>query len=215
MPIPTTSIITAEIQVAGNVASAGSSAKKFLFTFHYRRTSTAVTPTKAALDTIFQSTVVVPLGAALNIRYTQTHNNVRWVDDALDAPTLFPHAVAGGVAGDSMPMGLSAYLLFRTGIRGKSYRGGKHLGPMSEGDTTLLTEDTFNAAALTRLGAVATAALGNLTDSTGNVWVPCVLSRFLSTLTTNPTTVVKNDIVSILINKRPGWMRHRRVASVY
>jgi len=42
------------------------------------------------------------------------------------------------------------------------------------------------------------------------------VSRKLSDLNQQPVAnVVKNDITSIAINKRVGWMRHRRVASVY
>lgn len=215
MPIPANQITHCEIQVFGEASSAGSSAKRFDFTFHYRRTAVVLPLVKGDIDTAFQAAIVVPLGAALNNRYTQTRNTVRFINDALDAPTDFSHAVVGAVAGDSMAVACAAYFLLKTGLRGKSYRGGKHFGPMSEADTTAATADIFNAAALARFATLSAAMLTGFTDAGGNIWIPSVLSRKKSKLKTNPTTVVANDVVSILPNKRVGWMRHRRVESVY
>jgi len=114
-----------------------------------------------------------------------------------------------------MPTTESAFLLFGTGLRGKSYRGGKHLFPLAESATTTGTDDILNAGALTYFGALAAQALLPLTDAGPNTWNPCVLSRKLSQLRSNPTTVTRNDVVSVSVNKRIGTMRHRKVKSLY
>jgi len=215
MAIPLTSILQAEIQVSGLVTAGGSSTRKALSVWHYRRTSTAVTPTKAALAAKFISDVIPSLRACLNARYTGVGVSVRWINDAVDQAVLTASTGVGLVSGDSMPTTEAAFLLFQTGLRGKSYRGSKHIFPMSESATTSGTEDIWNAGALTYLGTFATAALATLTDATNNAWIPCVLSRKLSQLRFNPTTVITNDVTAVAVNKRVGTMRHRKVLSVY
>lgn len=215
MPIPSNQITIVEIAVTGNVAAGGSNSKPFVFVFHFRRTATVLAVSKTQVDTAFQAAIVVPLALALNITFTQANNQLRWLNDALDAPIAFSHASVGAITGDRMATIDASFLLMRTGLRGKSYRGSKHFGPMSESDSTSGTDDIWNAGCLTRLGAVAAAILAGFTDAAGNVWVPSVVSRRLSQLTTNPTTLVANDVVQIAVNKRIGSMRHRHVKSVY
>jgi hypothetical protein len=215
MPIPATQITQVEIIANGIAAAGGSNNKKFEFVFAFRRTSNVNPLVKANIETAFQTAIMIPVTNALNNRYAQTFNTVRYLNDALDAPVPVARAVAGAIAGDGMPMHNAAYLLARTGLRGRSYKGGKHFGPLSEADTTAGTEDILNAASLILWGLVATAWLAGFTDANGNVWAPCILSRTLSQLTANPTNVVTNDVTQILINKRVGRMRHREVQSVY
>jgi len=215
MSIPLTSIFVAEISMKGLISGGGSNTVNTDFVFHCKRASTAVSPTKAALDTAFQAGWAASIIAALNARWTQKTNEVRWVDDALDAPTPFTHVNVGAIAGDSMASHVSVFMLFKTGIRGRSYRGGKHFGPFSEADATTANDDILNAAATTRVAAIATALAVPLTDSTGNIWTLSVLSRTLSTLTPNPTTVAANNVTTILINKRFANMKRRQVSSVY
>lgn len=216
MTIPLNQVLCAELVMRGQAAAGGSNAKNIAFVFHYRRAAVAVNPTKTALNTIFQANVAAPIVAALNVRYAATFNDVRWLDDAEDPYQPFASALVGAIAGDSMDTFSAAYILFRTAVRGRFARGSKHLGPMSEADSTGGTDDLFNAAALTRLGTVATAMLANLTDATGNIWTPCVVSRKApAQYKVNPTTVVRNDVTQVLVNKRIGSMRKRKVASVY
>lgn len=199
----------------GQIAAGGSGAKLTDFGFHYQRASGGPAISKANIETAFQAAVAVPVCAALNNRWAQTHNTVRLIDDALDAPYLRTRAVAGGVAGDSMSTIVAAFQLFRTGVRGKSFRGSKHFGPLSESDTTAGSSDVLNAGALTNFGAIATAALAGFTDSDGNVWSLQIVSRVLSQLRINPTLVVSTPVIEIHTNHRIGRMRHREVASVY
>jgi hypothetical protein len=215
MPIPATSISTAEVRVYGNIASGGVTSKPTNWGFYFTRTSTVPAILKAQIDTAFQAAIMPDLGLALNVRWLQAYNTVRYLDDALDAPAQYNHAVAGAVAGDGMPSFCTAYLLLRTGLRGKSYRGSKHFAPLSESDTTIAGEDILNAAALTRFGAVKTDLLAGFTDASGNVWRLQIFSKTLSQILTNPTTVVVNTVNAILINKRIGRMKRREVKSSY
>lgn len=215
MSIPSTNLFIAEVTSFGIASSGGSTDKNIESVFHFRRTSNVNPIVKANIESAFQTALMIPITNALNVRYTQTMNTVRFINDAQDAPVSFSRVVAGARTGDGMPMHNSAFLLARTGLRGRSYRGGKHFGPLSESDTTSGTDDLLNAAALVLWGLVATAWLAGFTDSDGNVWVPCVFSRTLSITTANPTSIITNDIVATLINKRIGRMRHREVRSVY
>jgi hypothetical protein len=118
----------------------------------------------------------------------------------------------GAITGDRLQTFAAAFLLMRTGLRGRQFRGSKHFGPMSESD---IGDDVFNAGCLARLATIATAMLATLTDTTGNQWKLTVLSRTLSQLQFNPTTVVTNDVTQILVRESVGTMRGRKVESVY
>lgn len=215
MPIPANEIIHAEVIMQGLIASGGSNAVNTQFIFQYRRLSTAVAPTKTALAAAFQAGPGAAIVAALNARWSEQFVSVRWINDALDQAVPFANVNAGAIAGDSLASHVAGFMLFRTGIKGRSYRGGKHFGPFSEADVTTANDDIFNAAAVTRITAIATALATSLVDATPNTWKLCVFSRVLSQVKTNPTTVVANDVATILVNKRVANMKRRQVKSVY
>jgi hypothetical protein len=196
----------------GLIAAGGSNAVRTNFVFHYRRLATAVNPDKAALEGAFNTAVATPIAAALNTDWSASLHDVRWVNDAEDAYASITATEAGMITGDRLQTFAAAYLLLRTGKRGKKFRGSKHFGPMSESD---IGDDVFNATALGRLEAIKTAMLLTLTDGTGNQWKLTCLSRSLSQLSTNPTTVVTNDVTQILVRESIGTMRSRKVDSVY
>lgn len=215
MPIPFTSIRHAQVIMYGSRAAQGSSAINTVTIFNYRRTATVVTPSKAALDTIFQSTVADKVVLALNNTWSQQYNTIRYIDDALDGPLSFTHVNAGAVAGDSMSSINTIAIDYRTALRGKSYRGKNLFGPLSEADTTAGASDILNAAAITRFAAVVTGLETALVDSTGNTWVLEVLSRINSNIVTNPTSIVANDVTQVRLNKRIGRNVRRAVASLF
>lgn len=215
MPIPANQVTHVELKIFAHSVAGGSNVKNFVTTFHFRRTATALAVPKAAIDTAFQATIVTPILAALSLRYLQLFNTVRYLNDALDPPTQFVHANPGLVVGDSMPLQNYVYILMRSGVRGKSYRGHFDMGPVAESHTTTPNDDVLNAAALVLYGAVVTAVSGGFTDGTGNIWIPSIVSRKLSTLKTNPTTVIASDVAQIIINKRIGRLKRREVSSVY
>jgi hypothetical protein len=215
MPIPANEILHAEVIMQGLIASGGSNAVNTQFIFQYRRLSTAVAPTKTALATAFQAGPGVAIVAALNARWSEQFVSVRWINDALDQALPFTNVNPGAIAGDSLASHVAGFMLFRTGIKGRSYRGGKHFGPFSEADVTTANDDIFNVAAVVRITAIATALATSLVDATPNTWKLCVFSRVLSQVKTNPTTVIANDVATILVNKRVANMKRRQVKSVY
>jgi hypothetical protein len=197
------------------MSAAGSNPINTDFVFHYRRITLVVAPNKANIANAFQSGPLAAIAAALNNTWTAQFVRVRFPNDPLDMFLDTADASTGTISGDRMSSEDSAYLSFTTSKRGKSYRGGKHIAPMSESDTTSGSEDIFNAACLTRLAAINTAFLAGLTDSDGNQWVAAVLSRKLSNFAVTPCVLELNDIVSAKVNKRIGSMLRRKVKSVY
>jgi hypothetical protein len=212
MPISPVLISTVEVVMKGVIASAGSTAVNTAFVFHYTRGSTSPVLSKAAFHTAFVAAVEPSLLAATNARWSQTINDVRWLDDALDQYQSFTRTGVGAIATDSLPTDAAVYCLCRTGLRGRSYRGSKHFAPASEVDTT---GDVLVAPGLTRWQAVAAAVAVPVVDGNGNTWLPSVFSRLLSQVRTNPTTVITNPITQVLLNERIGSMNRRKAASVY
>jgi len=215
MPIPNNEIRVAQVIVYGDIAASGSSTKNTVTVFNYRRLAVAIAPNKTNLDTAFQAAIGVPMIAALNARWTQRRNTVRWVNDAEDAPVEFTHVNVGGVAGDAMTSNETVYLRYRTALKGRSNRGANYFGPLSEADTTAGASDVLNAAAVARFTALVTALGTDLVAADGNIWRLCVYSRLLSTPLVNPTNIVYNDVTAIGLNTRIGDMKRRKVSSVY
>jgi len=215
MPIPANQIRVAQIVVYGDIAAGGSSTKNTVTVLNYRRLAVAIAPSKANLDTAFQAGPATAMIAALNARWTQRRNTVRWVNDAEDAPVEFTHVNVGGVAGDAMTSNETAYLRYRTALKGRSNRGSNYFGPLSEADTTAGASDVLNAAAVARFGTLVTALGTDLVAADGNIWRLCVYSRLLSQEKVNPTNIVFNDVTAIGLNTRIGDMKRRKVSSVY
>lgn len=216
MPLPDNQKTHFEIAVAGLMSSGGAGTVNCVNVFHYRRTAVVSALSKGALDNVFNANIIAPLLLALNNRYTQVHNAIRSLDDPTDSVTFFPHAGVGAVAGDGMGSIESVYILLRTALRGKRYRGNKKFGPLSEADTTAPNEDILNAAAIARWTAVMTAMGTPLVDANGNTWVLEIISRRPpADYTVSPAVVVANDVNALLLNKRIGRLRRRERASQY
>jgi hypothetical protein len=210
--LPPTTAEYFQLAQKGLMAAAGSNSVPTVFLYHFRRLSGSVTPSKANINTAFESAIGTPVAAALNARWAATVNSIRRMNDALDANVDFTSTLVGAITGDSMPSDEAAFLFARTGVR--YYLGGKHYGPMSESDTTT-SGDIFNSGCLTRLTAIATALLAGFTDSDGNVWKSSVFAASLSQVSTNPVTIIAADYTQVLPNHRVGSMNRRKVASVY
>jgi hypothetical protein len=212
MPIPLNQVRVAEIVLRGQIAAGGSDAVNTAFVFHYRRTAVTVDPAKAALNNAFTAGPAAAIAAALNVSWEASLHDIRWLNDAEDPYLSVTATEIGAIAGDRLPSDDAVFLLFRTALRGRRFKGGKHLAPFSESD---IGNDVLNAGAITRCTTICTALGTPLTDSTGNVWNFTIVSRFLSQLRTNPTTVVSNDVTQLLVNHRIGTMLSRKVRSVY
>ncbi len=214
MPPPLINLYTAEIQMRGIAAAAGGNAINIDNVFHFQRDGVVNPLNKANVESAFDTAIGVPIIAALNVRYTQSFNTVRMLENVTDPIYQFSRSGVGAITADSLPAECNAFMNFRTVYRGKSYRGNKKFGPMSESDTTT-TSDVFNAGCLTRLGTIATALLAGFTDADGNIWTFGVLSRSFSQLIVNPATVEWNRCTSIQVRKNVGEMRKRKTKSVY
>lgn len=212
MTIPVGQIMNAEIVVKGTMATGGSNTVNVASVYHYRRIANVVNADKAALEAAFQAAVGAKLLLAMNARFTQSFTSVRWINDPMDQALDFAEAGVGAVAGEPQSSLDAAYLLLRTGFKGKSFRGSKHYAPLSEADSTL--GDTLNAAAIVRMTAIATALITPIVDATPNTWILQVYSRVLSQFVVLPS-VVAYDVTQILVNKRIGRMKRREVKSVY
>jgi hypothetical protein len=213
MPIADNLKFLFRIDVTANVAAAGGRAIPQRNTFYYRRTATTFLSNKTQLNTIFVTTVLTPLIAALNSRYVTNLNLIRCINDATDAYAQFTPALTGAITTDSYDSRSSVYMQLRSGFRGRAFNGSKHFSPLSEIDTT---GDVLTGTGLTRWQAVATALGATMTDAGGNIWVPCILSGPpISQIETNPTTVFTWDVASVALNKAVGQMRRRRAGSVY
>jgi hypothetical protein len=215
MPIPLNTVHVAEVSMKGLIASGGSNTINTNFIFHFQRAATAVNPAKGAIATAFDAGIGAAVAAALNAGWSGTVYDVRYPEDAEDQYVSTTSAQVGAIAGDRLASDQAAFLLFRTGLRGRSFKGGKHLGPMSEADVTTPNDDVWNAAALARLATINTALAAGFTDATGNVWSLTLLSRKKSQLKKNPTTVIYNLVTQLLVNKRTGSMVRRKVKSIY
>jgi hypothetical protein len=216
MPIALNLQMNIEIHVLGETQARGSSSKATDNSFHFRRSNPALPLNKANVLTAFQTFIGSKIPLALNVRWTQLQNSCRIINDAQDAFVFATEVNVGSIAGDSMPSLSAAYMELKTGLRGKSYRGSKHFGPLSESDTTIATDDLLNAAALVRFGVIASALLAGFLDADGNTWVPQIMSRTLSILgPANPTTVVASDVTAIALRQSIGTMVKRKAKSIY
>lgn len=208
MAIPAGNIANIQVIINGTSATGGSSVTPSISVYSYKRTTTVNPFTKAAFNTVFQAGVVTPLLAAMNVRYTPGTLSVRVLDDFNDAAQNFTVAGAGAIASDSLPSTSAVYFLFRTALRGRSYRGSKHFGPASEVDTT---NDLLTGAGLARWQTVQTALGATLVDANGNSWVPTVLSRKFSNLSQLPIAAVSAEqVTGVLLDLNIGTMRKRR-----
>lgn len=215
--IPSTQLVHCEIVTSGVVAAGGSTTKIISNVFQFRRTNTAQPVDKASIEAAFQTAYMVPLLAMLNAAYTQSNNAIRFLNDATDPVSKISRSVVGGVVGErSQGFDAVCYQMI-TGYRGKSGRGSKHFGPITEDDATA---DVLVAPALANWVAYKAILLGGFTDAETNVWVPCVVIKNpeppkpRSQLITNPTTVLANDVISVLLNKTLGTMRRRKAKTV-
>src|SRR5574337_1304584 len=113
MPIPLNQVRHAEVLLRGTITTGGAGQFFTDNIFRFRRQAVSVDPTKAALQTAFQTAIATPIIAALNVRWSQESLWVRWLNDAEDPYVTYSHINVGAIVGDSMPARVSAYLLGR------------------------------------------------------------------------------------------------------
>lgn len=215
MPIPQTGLKTAEILIIGSAAAKGAGIVPTYNVFHFRRLATAIAPDKLAIEAAFQVAIGDLLTAALNESWTYVSNNVRFIEDVTDPYGTFANGDTGAITGNRLPPDNTAYLYFKSALRGKAYQGSKMISPLSESDTDAATADIWNAAAQTRLDNLAAAILGGFTDSTTNVWVPVVWSKSKSNMAVVPADTFTSDVISIAARRSIGRLKRRQPAYTY
>lgn len=181
--------------------------KKVFNVWDFARTVPSGTPTKAAINTAFAAGPMADLLPCLSVSYIADFVDIRFLDDPLDPFQTFTSALVGGVAGDSLPSVNNVTVQMKTGLRGRSFRGSKHFGPIAETDTTL---DKLIAGAITRWITFMATWLAGFTDGGGFVWKPLVVSQKLSTFNPTTATVVGNVVTSFQLNTILGIMRKRK-----
>lgn len=200
-----------EIVVRGFMAAGGSSITPAINVWHFRRTVLSSTLTKSRINTAFQASIVAAHLAAANVRYTPSALTIRMIEDAVDFPNQFSVAGVGAIPTDSSPSDDAVVLYLQTSLRGRKYRGYKHLAGVNEADTL---GDVLTGAGLGRWTAVKTAVAAGFTDADGNVWVPSVVSPSECQLKVNPTTVLANDATAISLDTVVGTMRKRKAVQI-
>lgn len=209
--IPLAQCQVAEVIIHGTMAAGGSSVAPAISVFHLKRTTTVNPWSNANIGAMVVATYLVPLLAASNTRYTPNRVSVRCVNDATDMPIDTAAPGNGAIATDGLPSDDAVCFILKTALRGKKYQGAKHFAGPNEVDTT---DDILTGAGKTRWKAVGASLLAPQGDASGNTWNLCVLSRSLSQLKVNPTTVVSNNVSGINIDLNIGTMRRRRSKTV-
>lgn len=212
MAIPDANKINFMVHVYGIATDGGAGVKPAQNLFTFRRTSTSPAINKSALNTAFQTAIMTPLKAAMNVRYTPGSLTIRCLDDFNDVEQAFAVAGTGAIATDSLPTDGCVSMLLRTALRGRNYRGAKRFGPASEADTT---DDILTGGGLANWEAVRDALKADFIDADGNTWRNTVVSRNLSVFTLLPiATVSAQDVTDCLLNLNIGTMRRRRGRTV-
>lgn len=205
-----------EIVSQAYAVARGGSVKNFFNVYHFRRTTSTNTLNKANIQAAFQTNIMVPVIAALNVDYTQIQNTVRFFEDPGDSPIATSQAGVGAIAGDRLPDFNAAVIQLKSSTRGKTGRGSKHYGPISESDTT---GDDLVAGAVTRFTTIGTAIIAGFTDANGNVWVPGLKAAARGILPWHyvyplPTITGWTDLTSFVVNKSLGTMKRRKIRTV-
>lgn len=183
--------------------------KSIVNVYDYFRTTSGGVPTKAQFATAFIAHPMTDVQPVLSVSYITDYLDVRFLDDPLDPFLTQAVSKNGAVTGDSLPSVNNVTMQLKTGLRGGSYRGSKHYGPIGESDTTL---DGLTAGAITRWATFQAAYLAGFTDAGGFLWLPFITSQLYSTFTLTPpvATVVGTAVTSTIVNPYLGIMRRRK-----
>jgi hypothetical protein len=203
--------------VSKNFAVArGGGVKNFFNVYCFRRTTTTNVLNKTNIEGAFNTNVMGPILAFLNVDFTQVENTVRFFENPADAPVAVSRSGVGAISGDRLPDFNAAVIQLKTGTRGKNGRGSKHLGPIAESSTT---GDDLTSGAVTLATAVGTAIVAGFTDSDGNAWIPGIKPAARIGLPWNyifplPTFFSWTDVGSFVVNKSLGTMKRRKIKTV-
>jgi hypothetical protein len=202
MPVFTNVI---EIIVKGTSPPSSGGTRNIWNVFHYRL-SGGTLDGMAQLLGDFETKVFSFVSAQLSADYTGVSLQGRLVDDATSQFVVSGTPANGAIALPRLPNEVSVVLPLQCVNRGRSFRGSKHFAPVP---SSSVLKDELTAGAVTAWGVVATKVGSPFTSITGT-YQPIVLSRILSQLKTNPTSLIGSDVSSALLNKTIGTMRKRK-----
>jgi hypothetical protein len=201
-----------EIIIKGHYVATGTTVKNLANVFHYKYNSGGVSPGSASdLLTAFLAGPWAAISAQLTTAYVGDDSLCRRLDDAL-AQFISGGAPANGArATPRFPGDVAVAYLLRTPSRGKSFKGSKHFGPVAAAD---VVGDEISGGAVAAWTAVGVSMGNVLVGAGGTNYQPVILSRVLSQLRFNPTTLVGDVVNAVLLNKTIGTMRRRKEKTV-
>lgn len=195
------------IQVRGHALSTGELRTKTVYNvYDYFRPSTGSPGTKAGIVAAFKTAVLSPLAPCLSVSYVKDFIDVRFIDDPFDPYVTFADGVNGTASGDSLPSVNNVTMQLKSGVRGRSWNGSKHFGPIAEAHTLL---DYLTSTAVGLWATFQAAYLVGFADASGNVWSPYIVSQMKSTFEPSIATVVGAAVTRTIVNQYVGIMRKR------
>jgi hypothetical protein len=209
LPAPITNVV--EISMQGSVVETGGTTRNVFNIFHYYQNPNQPSPPSAiVVANAFIAGPWAGILALLSIGYVGVQTLCRYLDSSSNA---YQNANAPGTGALILPRQPAQQAIvgfFRTAVRGKSFRGSKHFGPLA---TAAVTGDEIAPASVAAWQAAITALVANITAG-GQTYTPCVVSKTLSQLRTDPVTIIGAAKLTGLTNKTIGTMRHRKEKTV-
>jgi len=204
-----------EIVQFGRVVNELGESKNIVNRFTYACIDTPYIPDLAAMAVSWKALIHTAWIAFMPTGYLDNGMTIRLLDDATNvALEVVPGLGSGGVGtlAQMLDPCYSAYCKFETGMRGKNYRGSKHLSPLSE---TYVAQGNLDGGGRGLLTTLFATFLANFTQGAGT-WFPTVMSQNLSQIAVNPVWIEAHQVDTALskFNATTGTMRHRRFSTI-
>jgi len=202
-----------EIVTRGTFTPTTSPAKNIVAVFNFRRLTNSPLFDPTDIAAVFRAAWNATYLAIANSLYALTQTECRGMDDPTAATAIDLTGGNGGVEADSYAGDDAVYFQLKTGYRGRSFFGSKHLNGANESDAV---NGYLAGGGITAWTTVKTLlelwTTTGLVDGAGNAWKLIVLSRALSDLEASPSIFTGADVSEVLLNTRLGTMGRRRGA---
>jgi hypothetical protein len=207
--VPLTNVV--EIVVQGAIPETGGTTKNVFNVWHYTQQPTVGGPASpVAVANAFLATVWGIIATALSVDWVGVACLARYLDSALNVYQAAGVPGSGAAALPRLPADTAVVTPMNSPLRGKNFRGTKHFTPIA---TAQVTKDELNAAGLVLWNPVLPLMQGQITAS-GQTYSPCIVSRTLSQLRTDPTTIFGAVVNLVRLNKTVGTMRKRKEKTI-
>jgi len=197
-----------ELSVQGHSIEANGQSKPIWNIFHWHNNSGTQTESALAMGNAFVAQIWPSIAAALSVGYVADQVLARMLDNATEQYIVCTKHTNGVITGDRLPSYSCVTVRHKTALRGKNYRGSKHFSPVAESDTLTDEIDPAQQAHWNSLTTAVSQAFS--ITGTGGIWQPCVVSRNLSQLKTDPVSIIGADVSQGILNLTIGTMRHRK-----